>query len=148
MKKQNEKVSAKDEALKDMNEDLISLINEGNISKALSTFKTLKKEGKEKVSLIYKDEVYKDLNDKQRKSLRQKVRKKRHAFAKDIIALNDAKEDKLLKESIATFIKFYKTFYKLNDLTLSSLSAKNNDDDTSLLLNAMLKVINEAKVKV
>ena len=81
------------------------------------------------------------------KALRQKVRKERNAFAKDIISLKEAKDMKERKILIKTFISFYKTFYKVNDMSLSSLSAKNNDDDTSLLLNEMLKVIKKDKIK-
>ena len=140
---------AKEEALKDM-------INGGNIFNALNEVKTLSKAKGSKGSTLYKDEVYNELNDKDKKKLRRIARHKRNAFAKDIIFLNDelkalkvAKDKKAKKEELSTLInsfnKFYAMIYKLNDLSFNSLSAKNNDDDTYVLINNMLIIIKAHK---
>ena len=137
VKKVNE---AKESAMKDIANDI-------NLNELLNEFKTLSNDKANKVSTLYKDAIYLNLNKKERKSLRMKLRRKRNAFAKDIIAMHKAKKVKERNELIKTFNSFYKTFYKLNDLSFNSLSAKNNDDDTFILINEMLQIIKKVKVK-
>ena len=144
----NEKEIALNEALNVKEEDLNSLINEGNINEVLKKF-SLKSKGNKgsKESTLYKDAIYMQLNAKERKSLRMKVRRQRNNFAKHIIKAFKEKQNEELNTLIKDFNLFYKTFYKVNDLSFHSLSAKNNDEDTYELINDMINVIKKHKVK-
>ena len=127
-------------------EALLKAINEGNLNEVMNSFKNERKQGN-KQSNIYKDVIYNNLNDKERKSLRSKLRRLRNNFAKDIASLHDAKDVKGRNLMIKKFIAFYKSFYKVNDYSFLSLSAKNNDKDTYEFISLMLKIIKESKVK-
>lgn len=136
-----EELKAKEEALKD-------IAKEVSANEILSNFKSNVIAIKEKESSLYKDAIYKDLSKEEKKSLRMKIRRKRNALLKGIILLHKEGKKDELKEEINTFISFYKTFYKVNDLSASSLSANNKDEDTSLMINEALSIIKEMKVKV
>lgn len=141
MKKQNDEAKAMNEALKD-------IAKEVSANDLLNDFKSKVSANKDKISSLYKDEIYKDLSKEEKKSLRMKIRRKRNALLKGIIALHKEGKKDELKEEVSTFISFYKAFYKVNDLSATSLSANNKDEDTSLMINEALSIIKEMKVKV
>lgn len=121
-------------------------VKEATESKLKKDFQKEKAAKDDKVSALYRDEVYADLHPKQRKSFRMKARRTRNTFAKNIISLAKKKDQKELQAEVKNFMIFYKENYKVNDLTVTSLSAKNNDDDTEVLLNEALSIIKKMKV--
>ena len=138
MKKESKVTKAKEQALKDIAKDV-------SFNDMLNEFKTSSDAKANKVSTLYKDEVYADLNKKEKKAFRMKIRRKRNNILKDIISFHKAKDAKAKAEALKTFNSFYKTFYKLNDLSLNSLCNTNSDDDTKALINEALLIIKKAK---
>ena len=160
MNKQEKLAQQKEEevamALKVSESDVLEAIKEGSIQKALKKVvkdKAIKKPSNkapnskaDKGSLIYKDAIYKGLIAKDKKSLRQKLRKTRNKLIKQIISLKGAKLKADRAAATTLFIKFYKANYKLNDLSIQSLSAKQKDKDTDLMIKEFLQILKRDKV--
>ena len=93
--------------------------------------------------LIYKFQLDNNLTDKQKKSLRTKLRNKRINFEKDIILNYSNNNNTELKKEISNFIAFYKENYILNDFSLYSLISNNTDTEKMKRTDEALNVIKE-----
>lgn len=87
---------------------------------------------------IYKDELLEGLSDKQKKSLRKKLRTYLFAVCSNIISTNDKEKRNAL---INAFNEFYKDFYKLNDYSLNSVCSDNLKEDKKTILKNALAII-------
>lgn len=90
---------------------------------------------------IYSEEI-KD-NQNKRKSFRNKMRTKRQNFENDIIRAYHLNNDNELKESIKSFLLFYKENYTVNDLSLYSIIKNNTDTDKMKKTDEFLRIIKE-----
>lgn len=94
-----------------------------------------------KKSSIYKDELFENIEEKQKKSLRKKFRNMLFSVAKAIVS--ETKEDNK-KSLINTFNEFYSQVYKLQDYSLNSVCNENLQTEKKEIL---LKALEIAKQK-
>ena len=93
-----------------------------------------------------KKSIYKGfdlLTDKEKKSKRNKLRNIRQKYENDILKFYTENLNKELKESIKSFLTFYKDTYQLNDFSLYSLIDNNTDTEKMKKTDEFLKVIKE-----
>lgn len=100
-----------------------------NTSGLLQTSLSMKK------STIYKEELFSSCNEKEKKSLRKKLRNTIFAVAKAIVNENNKEKQQKL---VNAFVDFYKATYKVNDFTLSSICNENlSSEKKDILQNAL-----------
>lgn len=88
-----------------------------------------------KKSTIYKEELFSSCNEKEKKSLRKKLRNTIFAAAKAIVNENNKEKQQKL---VNAFVDFYKATYKVNDFTLSSICNENlATEKKDILQNAL-----------
>lgn len=88
-----------------------------------------------KKSTIYKEELFSSCNEKEKKSLRKKLRNTIFAVAKAIVNENNKEKQQKL---VNAFVDFYKATYKVNDFTLSSICNENlSSEKKDILQNAL-----------
>lgn len=88
-----------------------------------------------------------DLESKEVKKLRTKIRNQRNKICDNILHSFSTDNATELKKHITLFNSFYKETYLLNDFSLISICQSNADDDTKVKLSFMLKIIKETKAK-
>lgn len=114
-----------------------ALLNELNVS-GLNTNAGLKREN------IYNESVYADcVNDKDKKSVRRKIRNLLDNFLGSII--KSEKNPTLCKQNVKQFLIFYQNVYKVNDFSLSSISSNNKDEIKKKNLLKMLELVKKYK---
>lgn len=84
-----------------------------------------------KKASIYKDDVFADLDEKGKKSLRKKIRNLLLSFVKSEVNENNIK----------AFNAFYYEFYKVQDYTLQSVCSENLDATKKQQINEFLNAI-------
>lgn len=90
-----------------------------------------------KKSSIYKEELFSSCNEKEKKSLRKKLRNTIFAAAKGIVAeSNKEKQQKLVN----AFVDFYKATYKVNDFSLASVCNENLASEKKDVLQKALTI--------
>lgn len=90
-----------------------------------------------KKSSIYKEELFSSCNEKEKKSLRKKLRNTIFAAAKGIVAeSNKEKQQKLVN----AFVDFYKATYKVNDFSLASVCNENLASEKKDILQKALTI--------
>lgn len=90
-----------------------------------------------KKSSIYKEELFDGCNEKEKKSLRKKLRNTIFSAAKGIVAeSNKEKQQKLVN----AFVDFYRSTYKVNDFTLSSICNENLAAEKKDILTKALNI--------
>lgn len=90
-----------------------------------------------KKSSIYKEELFSSCNEKEKKSLRKKLRNTIFAAAKGIVAeSNKEKQQKLVN----AFVDFYKATYKVNDFSLASVCNENLASEKKDILQKALSI--------
>lgn len=88
-----------------------------------------------KKSSIYKDELFENIEEKQKKSLRKKFRNMLFSVSKALIS--ETKEENK-KSLINTFNDFYKEVYKVHDYSLQSVCNENlQQEKKEILLKAL-----------
>lgn len=88
-----------------------------------------------KKSSIYKEELFSSCNEKEKKSLRKKLRNTIFSVAKAIVSENNKEKQQKL---VNAFVDFYKATYKVNDFTLSSICNENlATEKKDILQNAL-----------
>jgi len=87
-----------------------------------------------KKSSIYKDEIFADCSEKEKKSLRKKFRNMLFSAAKSLQTEKGENQKKLIK----SFNDLYFAAYKLNDYTLQSVCNENlSTEKKEILKNAL-----------
>lgn len=90
-----------------------------------------------KKSSIYKEELFSSCNEKEKKSLRKKLRNTIFAAAKAITSeTNKEKQQKLVN----AFVDFYKATYKVNDFSLASVCNENLSSEKKDVLQKALNI--------
>ena len=92
---------------------------------------------------IYKADLFVNLSDKEKKSLRRKLRNTIDSFITSFIAYDTAKDTKKLNALFVSFNDYYKSVYVLNDYSLNSLMSNNTDIAKKDGLNKMLTIVNK-----
>lgn len=88
-----------------------------------------------KKASIYKVEIFDNCNDKEKKSLRKKLRNMLFSCASSLINEKDKEKQKSL---IKAFNDFYKSCYVINDYSLSSVCNENlKQEKKEILENAL-----------
>ena len=108
------------------------LLNNNKEVKSFSVKKT--KTGSSK---LYKDTAIKE--NESSKQFRNRIRKERNNLISQVNYASSINDKAILKTSIASFNKFYKETYSINDYSLESLLRKNSDKDT--IVNCKLALI-------
>lgn len=133
-KEEVNKVSAKNKAQKANNilyKDILANLNK-------STEGLLKTSFGVKKSDIYKEEIFSELSDKEKKVARKK-------FRNTILSLSESltqEKDKIRLEKLKkAFLDFYKQVYKVNDFSLSSICSENMKETNKEILKKALQIV-------
>ena len=84
-----------------------------------------------KKSDIYKEEIFSELSDKEKKVARKK-------FRNTILSLSESLTQEKLKKA---FLDFYKQVYKVNDFSLSSVCSENMKETNKEILKKALQIV-------
>ena len=88
-----------------------------------------------KKASIYKDEIFSDCNEKEKKSLRKKLRNMLFSCASSLLNEKNKENQKAL---IKAFNDFYKECYLINDYSLNSVCNENlKQEKKEILSNAL-----------
>lgn len=128
-------------------------VNNVNVEKAIATskanasisfnelFKTTKEKtnGLLKTSLgqkteIYKNSLFKDMDEKKKKAARKKIRNYTYSMLSTIV---ENKSEKL----ISAFLDFYKSAYVLNDFSFASIASENTKEEKKAILKKGLEIV-------
>lgn len=126
----------KETATKNANEFLMSFIDK-------SLFVSNSGQNKE---TIYKSSLFdKCLTDRDKKSLRRKLRNTIDSFVSSFISYSEKKDTNKLTALYNSFAIYYSEVYANNDYTLNSLVSNNTDTSKKESIQKMLDII--AKIK-
>lgn len=129
------KVSAKNKAQSKANNILYKDIL-ANLNK--STEGLLKTSFGVKKSDIYKEEIFSELSDKEKKVARKKFRNTTLSLSESLVQEKDKTRLEKLKKA---FLDFYKQVYKVNDFSLSSVCSENMKETNKDILKKALQIV-------
>ena len=95
-----------------------------------------------KKSDIYKEELFSELSDKEKKVARKKFRNTILSLSESLIQEKDKTRLEKLKKA---FLDFYKQVYKVNDFSLSSVCSENMKETNKGILKKALQIVNVKK---
>lgn len=117
-----------------------------------SIFKSLneKTNGLLKTSLGKKTEIYieflfAELNEKQKKAYRKKLRNTTFSLLDSICKAKEEKKQNELKTLVSAFNDFYKQVYKIHDFSFSSIASENTKDTKKEVLTKGLNIVKNFK---
>lgn len=111
-----------------------------NVESELKTNKGTKKES------IYKESIFAELSDKEKKSARKKIRNFVGSIFESIIIADKENNKKSITKLANSFAEFYKETYKVNDYSFSSVASENTKDKETIN-NALAIIKKELKIK-
>ena len=123
-----------------MNANEILSKSRKQIESLLVTNKGTKKES------IYKESIFEELSDKEKKSIRKKIRNYVHSIFESIINADRENNKKDVSKLAKTFADFYIETYKLNDYSFASIASENTKDKETIN-NALSIIKKELKIK-
>ena len=123
-----------------MNANEILSKSRKQIEGLLVTNKGTKKES------IYKESIFNELSDKEKKSIRKKIRNYVHSIFESIINADKDNNKKDVSKLAKTFADFYCETYKVNDYSFSSIASENTKDKETIN-NALAIIKKELKIK-
>ena len=91
-----------------------------------------------KKSDIYKEEIFSELSDKEKKIARKKFRNTILSLSESLIQEKDKTRLEKLKKA---FLDFYKQVYKVNDFSLSSVCSENMKETNKEILKKALQIV-------
>lgn len=91
-----------------------------------------------KKSDIYKEEIFSELSDKEKKVARKKFRNTILSLSESLTQEKDKTRLEKLKKA---FLDFYKQVYKVNDFSLSSVCSENMKETNKEILKKALQVV-------
>lgn len=91
-----------------------------------------------KKSDIYKEEIFLELSDKEKKVARKKFRNTILSLAESLTQEKDKTRLEKLKKA---FLDFYKQVYKVNDFSLSSICSENMKETNKEILKKALQIV-------
>ena len=99
-----------------------------------------------KKETLYKEELFAELSDKDKKKARKKIRNYVHAIFESVLqADKDNKKDNV-KKLAKEFSEFYSETYKVNDYSFSSVASENTKNKETIN-NALSIIKRELKIK-
>lgn len=117
-----------------------------------SIFKSLneKTNGLLKTSLgrrteIYVEFLFSELNEKQKKAYRKKLRNTTFSLLDSICKAKEEKKQNELKTLVSAFTEFYKQVYKVNDFSFASIASENTKDTKKEVLTKGLQIVKNFK---
>jgi len=125
------KVSAKEKVNNTLYKDILANLNK-------STEGLLKTSFGVKKSDIYKEEIFSDLSDKEKKVARKKFRNTMLSLSETLVQEKDKTRLEKLKKA---FLDFYKKAYKVNDFSLSSVCSENMKETNKDTLKKALQIV-------
>lgn len=111
-----------------------------DVQSELKTNKGTKKES------IYKDSIFAELSDKEKKSARKKIRNFVGSIFESIIIADKENNKKSVSKLAKSFADFYVETYKINDYSFSSVASENTKDKDTIN-NALAIIRKELKIK-
>lgn len=91
-----------------------------------------------KKSDIYKEEIFSELSDKEKKVARKKFRNTLLSLSESLTQEKDKTRLEKLKKA---FLDFYKKAYKVNDFSLSSVCSENMKETNKEILKKALQIV-------
>ncbi|UVX68714.1 MAG: hypothetical protein [Bacteriophage sp.] len=91
-----------------------------------------------KKSDIYKEEIFSELSDKEKKVARKKFRNTILSLSESLTQEKDKSRLEKLKKA---FLDFYKQVYKVNDFSLSSVCSENMKETNKEILKKALQIV-------
>lgn len=91
-----------------------------------------------KKSDIYKEEIFSELSDKEKKVARKKFKNTILSLSESMIQEKDKTRLEKLKKA---FLDFYKQVYKVNDFSLSSVCSENMKETNKDILKKALQIV-------
>ena len=95
---------------------------------------------------IYKESIFQDLTDKEKKKARKKVRNYVHSIFESLIKADADKKKEIVKKLAREFADFYCETYKVNDYSFASIASENTKDKETIN-NALAIIKKELKIK-
>lgn len=111
-----------------------------NIESELKTNKGTKKES------IYKDSIFAELSDKEKKIARKKIRNFVSSLFESLILADKENNKKSVTKLVNSFVDFYKETYKVNDYSFSSVASENTKNK-EIINSALVIIKKELKIK-
>lgn len=94
---------------------------------------------------IYIESLFNDLNEKQKKSTRKKIRNNTYSLLESICKMQELKDKEKLAKLIKAFKEFYKEVYKVNDFSFSSIASENTKDTKKEVITKGLNIVKNFK---
>jgi len=94
---------------------------------------------------VYHKELFENLTEKERKTLRRNMRTNLESFASSFIEFNTKKEIAKLKKLKDSFDAYYKKVYRINDLTVASILPGNAGPEKQKEVAKMLEILKSIK---
>ena len=135
-KEQVNKVSAKKAKAQSKANNILYKDILANLNK--STEGLLKTSFGVKKSDIYKEEIFSELSDKEKKVARKKFRNTILSLSESLTQEKDKTRLEKLKKA---FLDFYKQVYKVNDFSLSSVCSENMKETNKEILKKALQIV-------
>lgn len=112
--------------------DILTNLNKSTEGLLKTSFGVVKK------SDIYKEEIFSELSDKEKKVARKKFRNTILSLSESLIQEKDKTRLEKLKKA---FLDFYKQVYKINDFSLSSVCSENMKETNKEILKKALQIV-------
>ena len=128
------KVSAKAQAKANniLYKDILANLNKSTEGLLKTSFGVIKR------SDLYKEEIFSELSDKEKKVARKKFRNTILSLAESLMQEKDKTRLEKLKKA---FLDFYKQVYKVNDFSLSSVCSENMKKTNKEILKKALQIV-------
>lgn len=94
---------------------------------------------------IYIEFLFSELNEKQKKAYRKKLRNTTFSLLDSICKAKEEKKQNELKTLVSAFKEFYKEVYKVNDFSFSSIASENTKDTKKEVLTKGLNIVKNFK---
>lgn len=98
-----------------------------------------------KKSDIYKEEIFSELSDKEKKIARKKFRNIIFSLLDSICKAKEEKKQNELKTLVLAFNDFYKQVYKIHDFSFASIASENTKDTKKEVLTKGLNIVKNFK---
>ena len=95
---------------------------------------------------IYKEELFAELSDKDKKKARKRIRNYVHAIFESVLQADKNNKKDNVKKLANEFSEFYKETYKINDYSFASVASENTKDKETIN-NALSIIKRELKIK-
>lgn len=136
-KKIKKETAKKETASKATGNVLQNVFSQMQNKSLLSTAKGMRKEN------IYRKEVFADcLTDREKKSMRRKIRNILESFISSLLRSKNVVTTKAITKD---FLVFYKEIYSLNDFSIESLISNNSDETKKENVRKFLEIVKKNK---